>query len=211
MLKKSIYIAAATSSLMLLSGAALAGGCQVHGMQVDNTFNGPTTCTGATKNNLSVNGPLTVSNTTIKGNASIRGPVEAKDFSVKGNLVVFGPVQADQLMVGGKLIVQGPLQVKNAKLINAMINGPAYVNGSTIQDTLNYAGSFGAVTNSTVGNVLVRGSSSNPSVLCLSKSHITGNVGFVGTQGKVYLSGGSTIKGSVSGGQMVKGACPQNQ
>ena len=156
-----------------------------------------------------MNGPLTASQFTVSDNASVNGPVDVDGFTVGGNLAVSGPIQAKGLTVSGMLTVQGPAHIESGKLHEKMVNGPVHLNGVTINGTLNYAATLSVVNNSTLVNVLVRGSDSTPDILCLSnQSQVTGNVTFKGVEGLVYLSDGSAIKGSVSGGKAVNGVCP---
>jgi hypothetical protein len=197
------------TGLVVASASSFAGGCQVLGMQVGNTYNGKTTCSGAVINDLVVNGPLMLQATKVSRNAIVRGPVQANGWVVTGNLLVAGPLQAQSLKVGGRLTVQGPARLQMAHLTHVLVKGPVQFSDVTISGSLDYMATIGILNHSTVPAVVVRSSRNELAVLCLgNKTQVNGDVTFTNGGGTVYASGGSIVKGGVVGGQVTQGACP---
>lgn len=196
------------------------------GYHRDNNYYGNTYCQKVNLAGLKVNGQLDIRQVTVDSNATINGGVNGYDLSVKGFLTINGQTKFNKLNVMGVTTIHGQTILSDSKLQHLKVNGQLTASGSQFSDTT-VDGSVnlrdvvikGNLTANTtrvllngvhVQNIQIKKTIPNkPQVVCLEKgTHVQGEINFEAGNGKVYMSGASKIIGSVAGGNVIAGLCP---
>ncbi|MBS0656272.1 MAG: hypothetical protein JSR46_10880 [Verrucomicrobia bacterium] len=141
-----------------------------------------------TVSSLSVNGSLTLDGTRIKGLLEVNGKLDAQDATI-GSIDVNGSVHLANCQVSGKTAV----------------NGFFSATSSQFQDEITVSSQKVALNDSTAPSIVVRQIKWLPGTQTVELSHnskIAGNITFESGKGKVILSDGSIVSGSVIGGEV---------
>lgn len=139
---------------------------------------------------LKSNGFVTLEGTTVKGMVDVNGKLDAQGASL-GDLEVNGAVSLTNCQVKGKTRVNG------------------FVNASKtiFYDECNIASQKIVLTDCTVPSIVIRDISWMPGTQVLElhgNSKIAGNVTFESGKGKILLSAGSVISGTITGAEIEK-------
>ncbi|MBA4696642.1 MAG: hypothetical protein H2069_04540 [Legionella sp.] len=149
---------------------------------------GSVTCGQGTVNSLVGNGMVSVNGTTITGPTSINGLLTADDAS-------FTSLQVN----GSTSLVQCTIN------LDADIKGSLKASSTKFENTLHIYSNSSRLINSKVNqNLHVHHTDSLKQEVYLdNNSEVGGDIIFDDGQGKVVLRGGSKIKGTVKGGEVV--------
>jgi hypothetical protein len=177
------------SAAVLLLGLPLlsyADGCTLDsgGAQNNNVFSGATTCTKATLDKISVNGQLTLKDSTI-ATVVANGAVNITQSTI-AKLVANGPMNLNDAKID-KLILKGALESVNSNIANITITG-----GLNLKD-------------SKAGDIIINHTSMLPGgdkIYLKGNTVVNGNITFTNENGTVYQEKDVKLNGKVIGGKV---------
>ena len=143
-----------------------------------------------TLSSLKSNGLVTLEGTTIRGVLDVNGKLEAQEATI-GSLDVNGAVNLTNCQVKGK----------------SKINGFVNATKTTFYDEFNAASQKIVLNDCTASSIVVRNIPWIPGSQVIElnkKSKVEGNITFESGTGKVILSEGSVVSGTVTGGEIEK-------
>jgi len=172
--------------LLCLPLLSYADGCSLSsgGYHAGNSFAGSTACVKANMTSLSVNGPVTIQQSTITS-AVINGPTDLNRSTVF-QLTANGPLKLTEANIN-ELVLQGSLDAKKSTINKIKISGEI------------------TLTDSTVTSVTFKRKSlaSSPSKIYLKgKSQVNGDIVFENGQGLVYAEKTAKVTGKIIGGKL---------
>lgn len=175
-------------STKVVLGLIMAGAVSMTYADVCKVVPGSVTCGKGTINNLSANGMVSVNGTTIDGPTIINGMLTADDANFR-SLHINGSVSLIQCTVSTEADIKGTLNASSSKF----------------ESTLDIYSSSIRLINSKINNHLQVHHTDNQKqeIFLDNNSEVVGNIIFDDGNGKVYVSGGSSIGGKVIGGEVI--------
>lgn len=212
--------------LALTTANVFADNCSVQGHHSGDTYFGDINCTNATLSALLARGDLTVQTIIVNGQTDVIGEISGVKATINGGFSVHGEANVNQLVVIGDTMVHGQLGVSSGALHATTVYGALNATNTTFSDVKVFGrasirdskinGNLTLLTRATilngtsVQNITVTKSIFAPTqIICLQKaSHVSGNITFESGKGTVYSIGASKIDGTVIGGKVIDGQCP---
>lgn len=207
MKKTKMLLIAATVAVALGGNSYAAAVCHcMHGNQQGDHFNGPTHCGKGTIANATINGPATLTNTTVSGDAQVNGPTNLREATVEGSLHVRGFLNMHGSTVKN-LEVQGPVTLVKTKADTVTVFGPIYAIKSQLGTVAAHGDSVVLKENSSANTITVMDENKHqhkPHVFIENQSKVSGNIVFKGLAGEVFVDNTSTFSGTVTNGKVMK-------
>jgi hypothetical protein len=115
-----VFAATATTSTTPVASVSTAASCTAVGGANNGVYTGATSCGQGTIATLTVNGPLSLSQTTVSQNLTVNGPLDA-DHATLNTVTANGPLNANYTTFSGDLTLSGEATFSYSKLQNIVV------------------------------------------------------------------------------------------
>lgn len=202
----SLYCSAGeVSSIFHMGNTILSGTHVLHSVRVL----GDLDAHKADMENLTLMGKVNMTLSVVRGGLDVTGECESHQSNFQENAKITGNLRSNHDSFQHDVTMTGDLRVKDSEFKSIVdVTGSIQADGSVFDDALNVQSCLIEFSQVKTKQIIIKNdrncAANTQSIYLKNRTEVSGNIHFVGGNGKVFISKDSVINGQVIGGVVVR-------